>query len=153
MTYASRTRTRTRHKKADYGSLLIHRNPLFLFMVPELGIEPRRGRPRWILSPLRLPISPLRLGCAYILKRRWLVNLFTMVSSQIFMPLINRLKQNAVDGLPVNRALPQDDNGPDRYVHNRGSSPAGKGAGVQYQVHLTTQLRIEGIGAGNSRPA
>jgi hypothetical protein len=31
-----------------------------IFLVPELGIEPRRGRPRGILSPVRLPISPLR---------------------------------------------------------------------------------------------
>ena len=29
-------------------------------MVPETGIEPVWGRPRWILSPVRLPISPLR---------------------------------------------------------------------------------------------
>ena len=31
-----------------------------IFLVPELGIEPRWGRPRGILSPVRLPISPLR---------------------------------------------------------------------------------------------
>jgi hypothetical protein len=31
-----------------------------ILLVPELGIEPRRGRPRGILSPVRLPISPLR---------------------------------------------------------------------------------------------
>ena len=39
-------------------------------MVPEVGIEPTRGRPRWILSPVRLPVSPLRrenLYIAYIL--------------------------------------------------------------------------------------
>jgi hypothetical protein len=30
-------------------------------MVPKVGIEPTRGHPRWILSPVRLPISPLRL--------------------------------------------------------------------------------------------
>ena len=29
-------------------------------MVPEVGIEPTRGCPRWILSPVRLPVSPLR---------------------------------------------------------------------------------------------
>ena len=28
-------------------------------MVPEVGIEPTRGRPRQILSLVRLPISPL----------------------------------------------------------------------------------------------
>lgn len=31
-----------------------------IFLVPELGIEPRRGCPRGILSPVRLPVSPLR---------------------------------------------------------------------------------------------
>jgi hypothetical protein len=29
-------------------------------LVPEVGIEPTWGRPRWILSPVRLPVSPLR---------------------------------------------------------------------------------------------
>lgn len=28
-------------------------------MVPEDGLEPSRVLPRWILSPVRLPISPL----------------------------------------------------------------------------------------------
>ena len=28
--------------------------------MPEVGVEPTRGCPRWILSPVRLPISPLR---------------------------------------------------------------------------------------------
>ena len=36
-------------------------------MVPEVGIEPTRGRPRWILSPVRLPVSPLRHKYLYIL--------------------------------------------------------------------------------------
>ena len=27
-------------------------------MVPEAGVEPARGCPLWILSPVRLPISP-----------------------------------------------------------------------------------------------
>ena len=31
-----------------------------IFLVPELGIEPRWSCPRRILSPLRLPVSPLR---------------------------------------------------------------------------------------------
>jgi hypothetical protein len=53
-------------------------NPLILFMVPELGIEPRRGRPRWILSPLRLPISPLRHGVVFIRKTRQVVNQITL---------------------------------------------------------------------------
>jgi hypothetical protein len=38
-------------------------------MVPEVGIEPTRGEPRWILSPVRLPVSPLRhRGALY---NRW----------------------------------------------------------------------------------
>ena len=28
-------------------------------LVPEAGIEPARYRYRWILSPVRLPVSPL----------------------------------------------------------------------------------------------
>ena len=36
-------------------------NPHFNQMVPEVGIEPTRYRYRWILSPVRLPISPLGL--------------------------------------------------------------------------------------------
>lgn len=31
---------------------------IFQAMVPEAGLEPARYRYRWILSPLRLPISP-----------------------------------------------------------------------------------------------
>ena len=41
-----------------------------IFLVPEVGIEPTRGRPRWILSPVRLPVSPLRLECAVLLPYR-----------------------------------------------------------------------------------
>ena len=29
-----------------------------MYLVPEAGIEPARGYPRGILSPLRLPIPP-----------------------------------------------------------------------------------------------
>ena len=32
---------------------------LFFILVPEAGIEPARYRYRWILSPVRLPVSPL----------------------------------------------------------------------------------------------
>ena len=31
----------------------------FIYMVPEAGLEPARYRYRRILSPLRLPVSPL----------------------------------------------------------------------------------------------
>ena len=36
-------------------------------MVPEVGIEPTWGKPRWILSPVRLPVSPLRPKTFYII--------------------------------------------------------------------------------------
>ena len=39
-------------------------------MVPETGIEPVWGRPRWILSPVRLPISPLRQNRAVYYGKR-----------------------------------------------------------------------------------
>ena len=32
---------------------------MFFVVVPEAGIEPARYRYRWILSPVRLPVSPL----------------------------------------------------------------------------------------------
>ena len=56
--------------KANKGLQLKSRNPLFLLMVPEVGIEPTRGRPRGILSPVRLPISPLRHGVWLVTKKR-----------------------------------------------------------------------------------
>mgnify|MGYP007089980808 CR=1 FL=1 len=37
-------------------------------MVPEVGIEPTRGEPRWILSPVRLPVSPLRHVVVYTIE-------------------------------------------------------------------------------------
>ena len=36
-------------------------------MVPEAGIEPARYRYRWILSPVRLPVSPLGRRVYYII--------------------------------------------------------------------------------------
>ena len=36
--------------------------PMNKHLVPEGGLEPPRGCPRWILNPVRLPIPPLRLG-------------------------------------------------------------------------------------------
>ena len=35
------------------------------FMVPEVGVEPTWGFPHWILSPARLPVSPLRHKTKY----------------------------------------------------------------------------------------
>lgn len=44
-------------------------------MVPEAGLEPARYRYRWILSPLRLPVSPL--GHAQILYNIIILNAIT----------------------------------------------------------------------------
>ena len=38
---------------------LVLNQTLSTVMVPEAGIEPARYRYRWILSPVRLPVSPL----------------------------------------------------------------------------------------------
>ena len=38
-----------------------------MLVVPEAGIEPARYRYRWILSPVRLPVSPLGQRDYYIL--------------------------------------------------------------------------------------
>ena len=38
-----------------------------LLLVPEAGIEPARYRYRWILSPVRLPVSPLGRSDYYII--------------------------------------------------------------------------------------
>ena len=37
-----------------------------MLLVPEAGIEPARYRYRWILSPVRLPVSPLGQRDNYI---------------------------------------------------------------------------------------
>ncbi len=41
---------------------MINQEMLFpgFLLVPEVGIEPTRAKARWILSPVRLPVSPLR---------------------------------------------------------------------------------------------
>ncbi len=48
-------------------------NPLNL-LVPEVGIEPTRGYPRGILSPVRLPVSPLRHRSDFICNIAVIVN-------------------------------------------------------------------------------
>ena len=45
-------------------------------MVPKVGIEPTRYRYRWILSPVRLPISPLGQRDYYIHYRKIMEILF-----------------------------------------------------------------------------
>ena len=50
--------------KKGFGDMIAAK-PLNL-LVPEVGIEPTRGCPRGILSPVRLPISPLRHLLYYV---------------------------------------------------------------------------------------
>ena len=45
------------HKKRDSAKMT---ESLAIIMVPEVGIEPTWSCPRGILSPVRLPVSPLR---------------------------------------------------------------------------------------------
>ena len=42
----------------------------FIYMVPEAGLEPARYRYRRILSPLRLPVSPLGHATLLYINRR-----------------------------------------------------------------------------------
>ena len=51
-------RRRGQIKKKRFIKVLVSK--LFLSVVPEVGIEPTWGCPRGILSPVRLPVSPLR---------------------------------------------------------------------------------------------
>ena len=44
--------------------------------MPEVGLEPTRAEARGILSPLRLPISPLRRVYYHIIKNRPFVKSF-----------------------------------------------------------------------------
>ncbi len=48
--------------------------PLIFLVVPEARIELARSCPRRILSPLRLPISPLRHGFGFISESSLIVN-------------------------------------------------------------------------------
>jgi hypothetical protein len=53
-----------KRKGPDFsGPFVVYRTISDYNLVPEVGVEPTRGCPRWILSPVRLPISPLRLKC------------------------------------------------------------------------------------------
>lgn len=46
-------------KSAGFSGFQVHTGTSeIMYMVPEAGVEPARGYPRGILSPLRLPISP-----------------------------------------------------------------------------------------------
>jgi hypothetical protein len=50
---------------------------LVIIMVPEVGIEPTRSCPRGILSPVRLPVSPLRQKFISYRKNSSPVNLYS----------------------------------------------------------------------------
>ena len=57
-------RTNERRKPLNPQRILVFQ------MVPGGGVEPPRGCPRRILSPLRLPVPPSRLGtCSFSLTR------------------------------------------------------------------------------------
>ena len=51
--------------------------PLAIVMVPEVGIEPTWSCPRGILSPVRLPVSPLRRIVISYRKNSSPVNLYS----------------------------------------------------------------------------
>ena len=48
--------------------------------MPEAGIEPARYRYRWILSPVRLPVSPLGQRANYKLDESLFATLLTLIS-------------------------------------------------------------------------
>jgi hypothetical protein len=52
-------------KRKGLDGLLNNSQALVFVLVPKLGIEPRWACTRGILSPLRLPVSPLRHGVDY----------------------------------------------------------------------------------------
>lgn len=53
-------------------------------MVPEAGIEPARYRYRWILSPVRLPVSPLGQRVNYITVMKKVETLIFMLFNHDF---------------------------------------------------------------------
>ncbi len=58
--------------------------------VPEAGIEPARGRPRWILSPVRLPVSPLRRHMVQSTQAAVAGQAFSFSKGSIFTPMRNQ---------------------------------------------------------------
>ena len=63
-----------KHKKS---LILIKLN---ILLVPEAGIEPARYRYRWILSPVRLPVSPLGQRANYKLVELSFATLLALIS-------------------------------------------------------------------------
>src|ERR1700722_6844444 len=53
---------------------------LFALLVPGGGVEPPRGCPRRILSPLRLPVPPSRLSSRFLSFKAYRVGVFVLVS-------------------------------------------------------------------------
>ena len=56
--------------------------------MPEAGIEPARYRYRWILSPVRLPVSPL--GRAYYYNKEIKKKEIFFVSTTLYIELTNK---------------------------------------------------------------
>ena len=57
----------SKNKKTD---TILSYQVFIKIVVPKVGIEPTRYRYRWILSPVRLPISPLGQRVNYILVKK-----------------------------------------------------------------------------------
>ena len=77
-----------KHKKS---LILIKLN---ILLVPEAGIEPARYRYRWILSPVRLPVSPLGQRANYKLVEVSFATLLALFSRCLATcPLMNSTKK------------------------------------------------------------
>ena len=72
-------------------------------MVPEVGVEPTRSCPRWILSPVRLPVSPLRLKSFRPIREHW-VNPNENAGTKVFnlCPMDSRSNQ-----WPISKQCPK----------------------------------------------
>ena len=51
---------------------------IIFYLVPKAGLEPARTKVRWILSPVRLPISPLR---------QWLKAKMSIIDVKFFLSI------------------------------------------------------------------
>ena len=67
---------------------------LNILLVPEAGIEPARYRYRWILSPVRLPVSPLGQRANYKLSELSFATLLALFSRCLTIcPLMKMTKK------------------------------------------------------------
>ena len=69
--------------------------PLFVLMVPGAGIEPAWAKARWILSPVRLPVSPPRHyfdRCACVWSIGFIGKLPKVVNTSVCTSFIERIE-------------------------------------------------------------